>query len=311
MGIWLIDSGASRHFTGYKEVLHNLVEKETNLEIILGDDMKYLVKGVGNVSLKLNQGNTIHLQDVLYVPDLKKNLVSISEMEDKGYKIPSAMVDGRPLGVMSCDTMLQPKLWHRRFSHLHYKALPDIKQMVTGIPKFRVEKEGVCPRCAEGKLKRGPFPSSQSKTSDILQLVHSGIPKVGIKRETTTPHTPEQNGVAERKNCTIVEAVWAMLHDQRLPKFLWAETTNVVVYAQNQRPHQALGSKSPEENFIGIDYDVIFTPVSRYTTIYSIIALAASQGWNLHQMDVKTTFVHSSIKEEVYVEQPEGFDIYD
>ena len=35
--------------------------------------MKYPVKGVGNVSLKLNQGNTIHLQDVLYVPDLKKN----------------------------------------------------------------------------------------------------------------------------------------------------------------------------------------------------------------------------------------------
>eukprot|EP00253_Pinus_taeda_P027685 PITA_27685 len=83
MGIWLIDSGASRHFTGYKEVLHNLVQKETNLEIVL-DDMKYPVKGVGNVSLKLNQGNTIHLQDVLYVPDLKKNRVSISAMEDKG-----------------------------------------------------------------------------------------------------------------------------------------------------------------------------------------------------------------------------------
>ena len=43
------------------------------------------------------------------------------------------------------------------------------------MPKFRLEKEGVCPRCAEGKLKRGPFPSSQSKTSHILQLVHSDI----------------------------------------------------------------------------------------------------------------------------------------
>lgn len=41
--------------------------------------------------------------------------------------------------------------------------------------EFQVEKEGVCPRCAEGKIKRGPFPSSQSKTSDILQLVHSDI----------------------------------------------------------------------------------------------------------------------------------------
>ena len=61
----------------------------------------------------------------------------------------------------------------------------------------------------------------------------------------------------------------------------------------------------------GIDYDEIFAPVARYTTIRSIIALAASQGWNLHQMDVKTAFLHGSIKEEVYVEQPEGFEIYD
>jgi len=61
----------------------------------------------------------------------------------------------------------------------------------------------------------------------------------------------------------------------------------------------------------GIDYDVIFAPVARYMTIRSIIALAASQGWNLHQMDVKTAFLHGSIKEEVYVEQLEGFEIYD
>ena len=128
--------------------------------------------------------------------------------------------------------------------------------MVTGMTEFWVEKEGVCPWCTEGKLKRGPFPSCQSKTSDILQLVHSGIPEVSIKRETTTPHTPEQNGVAGRKNRTIVEAVRAMLHDQRLPKFLWAETANTVVYVQNWCPHQALGSKTPEEMFTGKKPDV-------------------------------------------------------
>ena len=56
---------------------------------------------------------------------------------------------------------------------------------------------------------------------------------------------------------------------------------------------------------------MIFAPVARYTTIHLIIALMASQGWNLHQMDVKTAFLHGSIKEEVYVEQLEGFEIYD
>ena len=61
----------------------------------------------------------------------------------------------------------------------------------------------------------------------------------------------------------------------------------------------------------GIDYDDIFAPVARYTTIRSIIALAATQGWSLHQMDVKTTFLHGAIKEEVYVEQPLGFEVQD
>ena len=51
------------------------------------------MKGIGIVTLHLNQSQTIHLQEVLYVPDLKKNLVSISAMEDKGLKV--AFVDGK------------------------------------------------------------------------------------------------------------------------------------------------------------------------------------------------------------------------
>ena len=51
----------------------------------------------------------------------------------------------------------------------------------------------------------------------------------GIKRELFTPYNPQQNGVAERKNRTIMEASRAMLHDQDLPMHLWAEATNKVV----------------------------------------------------------------------------------
>ena len=57
--------------------------------------------------------------------------------------------------------------------------------------------------------------------------------EAGIKRETTTVYTHEQNGIAERKNKTIVEIARAMLCDQGLPKFLWGEAANTVVYVQN------------------------------------------------------------------------------
>jgi hypothetical protein len=50
--------------------------------------------------------------------------------------------------------------------------------------------------------------------------------------------------------------------------------------------------------------------VARYTSIRAIISLVASMGWNLHQMDVRTTFLNGSIEEEVYIEQPQGFEVH-
>jgi hypothetical protein len=73
----------------------------------------------------------------------------------------------------------------------------------------------------------------------------------GIRRELTVPYNPQQNGVAERKNRAIVGAARAMLHDQGLPLFLWAEACYTAVYLQNRSPHKAVGSMTPEEAFSG------------------------------------------------------------
>ena len=48
----------------------------------------------------------------------------------------------------------------------------------------------------------------------------------GIKRELTTPHHTHQNGVVERKNCSILGSTRVMLHDQGLPLHLWLEECN-------------------------------------------------------------------------------------
>jgi hypothetical protein len=74
---------------------------------------------------------------------------------------------------------------------------------------------------------------------------------VGIKRELTTPYNPQQNGVVERKNRTILEAVKTMIHDQDLPMCLWEEETMVGLYVHNRLSHSALGLKTPEEMFTG------------------------------------------------------------
>jgi len=62
--------------------------------------------------------------------------------------------------------------------------------------------------------------------------------------------------VAERKNRTIVEAAWVMVHDQGLPLHLWAEACNTMVSLQNRSLHLILGMKTLEEAFSGKGPDV-------------------------------------------------------
>ncbi|KAL4347437.1 hypothetical protein GQ457_17G004910 [Hibiscus cannabinus] len=57
----------------------------------------------------------------------------------------------------------------------------------------------------------------------------------------------------------------------------------------------------------GVDYDEIFSPVVRHTSIRAVLALVASSDLHLEQMDVKTAFLHGDLEEQIYMQQPEGF----
>jgi hypothetical protein len=89
-----MDSGASKHITGYKESLSNLTHKDSPHKVKLRDDYQYPIK-VGEASYKLDLGNPMKMKEVLYVPRLKKNLLSISALDEKGYRV--AFVDGKVL----------------------------------------------------------------------------------------------------------------------------------------------------------------------------------------------------------------------
>src|ERR1044072_2497163 len=57
----------------------------------------------------------------------------------------------------------------------------------------------------------------------------------------------------------------------------------------------------------GIDFSETFAPVARFDTIRMLLAIAAQEGWEVFQLDVKSAFLNGFLHEEIYVEQPEGF----
>jgi hypothetical protein len=85
--IWLIDSGASRHMTGFKQNLANYQDKKFKANVELGDDGTYDIKGFGSTSFQLLLGNIFHIDKILYVPRLKKKLIYVPVLESEGYSV--------------------------------------------------------------------------------------------------------------------------------------------------------------------------------------------------------------------------------
>ena len=57
----------------------------------------------------------------------------------------------------------------------------------------------------------------------------------------------------------------------------------------------------------GIDFNETFAPVAKFTTIRTMLAVAASQGYRVSQMDISTAYLHASVEEDLYMHQPEGY----
>jgi hypothetical protein len=85
--VWYLDNGASRHMTGTHELFTSWSEIDSGLHVELGTHAKCGVEGVGTVRFHLESGGFLEVEDVLYVPELKKNLLSVSVLEDMGFAV--------------------------------------------------------------------------------------------------------------------------------------------------------------------------------------------------------------------------------
>ena len=72
----------------------------------------------------------------------------------------------------TCDLV---ELWNRRMKHLHHGKIKVLKEIMTGMLDFSTEHHEVCKGCVMGKYTKTSFPSSDSRTEGILDLIHSYI----------------------------------------------------------------------------------------------------------------------------------------
>jgi transposase InsO family protein len=209
--IWYLDSGCGNHMCGVKEWFHEL-DTRFRETVRLGDNSQMKVMGKGNVKLQVN-GLTQVITAVYYIPELKNNLLSIGQLQqkdltivfkrnlckvyhpDRGLIMSSQMATNKlyPIIAEAKQACLQVEhedityLWHCRYGHLNFKSLKNLQQknMVRGLPKIE-ESNHVCSDCLIGKQHRESIPKSTNwKSSKILELIHSDI---------CGPITPASNG---------------------------------------------------------------------------------------------------------------------
>lgn len=87
----------------------------------------------------------------------------------------------------------------------------------------------------------------------------------------------------------------------------WVYKTKMQPDGSIQKHKARLVAKGYSQQF-GVDYNETFAPVARLDTIRALVALAAQYQWKIYQLDVKSAFLNGYLEEEIYVEQPQGFE---
>ncbi len=210
----VIDSGASRHLTSSRQQLRDYrsVEPSTTVTFVNGQQAEALGQGEVVLQVQTSQGTSeVTLRNVLHVPEATINLFSTRQATNSGAVI-TFMNNGCSVslddtlymeGISQEDGLLvinqskeQPasavaaaavskdtaELWHRRFGHLGYDNLFNLKKknMVEGIPVpaehfMQQKKKPNCEECASAKQSRLPFPQSKTQTTRPLELVHMDV----------------------------------------------------------------------------------------------------------------------------------------
>nr|GFB38570.1 retrovirus-related Pol polyprotein from transposon TNT 1-94 [Tanacetum cinerariifolium] len=249
----IVDSGCSKHMTGNLKLLINFVEKfpgtvkfrNDQITPILGyEDLVqgaitikrvYYVEGLNHNLFSVGQFCNADLEVALrkstcFIRDLKGNDLLRGSRGIDLYLITLQDTNSpNPICLGAKATSSQAWLWHRRLSYLNFDTINLLSKndIVVGLPK----------------------------------TLHTYFAAEGIQHQTSVARTPEQNGVVERRNRTLVEAARTMLSAAKVPLFFWAKAIETACFTQNRSlviprykktPYHIINDRKPSVKFFHI-----------------------------------------------------------
>ena len=199
---WWIDTGATRHVCSTREHFSTFKPVSTGEKMYMANSATSAIMGEGSVVLKMTSGKEVTLNNVLFVPELRKNLISGSVLSKHGFKIviesdkivlsKSGMYVGKGYVVdglfkmnvlvlkemnktsTSLTYMIEyPNLWHSRLGHVNFNSLRRMIKL-NHIPNNQIPKNYKCEICVEAKSTRATFPTVV-RNSKPLDLVHTDV----------------------------------------------------------------------------------------------------------------------------------------
>ncbi|GJU56980.1 retrovirus-related pol polyprotein from transposon TNT 1-94 [Tanacetum coccineum] len=306
-----LDSGCSNHMAGDESILVD-IDTIGNSQVKMENGAVVQVKGKGKIPVK-TKTCIKYINDVLLVHDLTQNLLSVGQLVEHGYSVifegkgcsiynkgrnkelMQKIIMGRnrsfPITfryeehtVLKATTADEALLWHRRLGHLNFQSLNLLhqKNMVGGgLPQIH-EIEGVCEGCALGKHHRKPFPKGVAwRAKEILELVHTDLCGPMRSPSHVLKKRLERNHGRKR----------------------WMTKFNLSKRTTHGRPS--------DKDVIGVKwvYKVKFNADGSVQRNKARLVAKGQKDWLLYQLDVNSLFLNGELKEEVYVNHPQGFEV--
>ncbi|KAL8104298.1 hypothetical protein AgCh_028500 [Apium graveolens] len=302
--ILVLDSGCSGHMIGNKALLSDFVEK-AGPSVSYGDGNIGKTLGYGNINL----GNVI-IKEVALVSGLKHNLLSISQICDRGYHVDffeeHCEVVSKSKGkvvlkgyrrVNIYELSFQQKAKQRKSSfksktessilelyHLiHVDLFGPVNVMSIAKKKYALVIVDEFTRYTWVYLLHTKSETASILIDHVKQLdkmvtysvkilrsdngtefknliMEEFCKSHGIKQEFSALGTPQQNGVVERKNRTLIEAARTMLEEAKLPTYFWAEAVQTACFTQNatlinkhgKTPYEMVKKKKPNLKYFHV-----------------------------------------------------------